>query len=127
MTLIVMMILLPIQTGSIETGWFSLRQTGISQCGFAILPLRVSLNDFDSFGEEGEAYPKGRHRNAKHSAATTLQPPLLFDALEWRSMVEFRPGRRPTARLYDFRGNYYDFRVSPLKINTLTIAEIAPM
>ena len=61
--------------------------------GFAILPLRVSLNDFDSFGEEGEAYPKMRHRNAKHSAATTLQPLLLFDALEWRSKVEFRPDR----------------------------------
>ena len=53
-------------------------------------PYGFSLNDFDSFGEEGEAYPKGRNRNAKHSAATTLQPPLLFDALEWRSKVEFR-------------------------------------
>ena len=34
----------------------------------------------------------------KHSAATTPQPPLLFDALEWRSKVEFRaaaPSARP--------------------------------
>lgn len=26
-----------------------------------------------------------------HSAATALQETLLFDALEWRSKVEFRP------------------------------------
>ena len=58
-------------------------------------PYGFSLNDFDSFGEVEEAYPKGRHRNAKHSAATTLQPLLLFDALEWRSKVEFRPGHAP--------------------------------
>lgn len=95
MTLMVMRILLPIRTGSIGTGWLGLRQTGISQCGFAILPLRVFFNDFESYGEEGETYPKGRHRNAKHSAATTLQLPLMFDALEWRSKVEFRPDRRP--------------------------------
>ena len=55
--------------------------------------------------------PKGGIET-KHSAATTLQLPLMFDALEWRSMVEFRPGRRPTARLYDFRRNYYTFSVS---------------
>ena len=29
--------------------------------------------------------------------------------------------------MYDFCGNYYDFRVSPLNINTLKIAGIAPM
>ena len=38
--------------------------------------------------------PKGGIET-KHSAATTLQLPLMFDALEWRSMVEFRPGHAP--------------------------------
>ena len=45
MTLIVMMIFLPIQTGSIETGWFSLRQTGISQKASPSCPYGFSLND----------------------------------------------------------------------------------
>ena len=30
-------------------------------------------------------------------------------------------------RVYDFRGNYYDFRVSQLIINTLTMVGIVPM
>lgn len=49
----------------------------MNDIGFAILPLRGSLNDYDSLGEVEEAYPKGRNRNAKHSAATTPQPPFI--------------------------------------------------
>ena len=55
-------------------------------------PLRVFFIDFESFGEVGGAYPSGKHLNT----LTVLQEILLFDALEWRSKVEFRPGRRPS-------------------------------
>jgi len=55
----VMRILLPIRTGSIGTGWFSLRQTGISQCGFAILPLRGSSMTMIVLEKWKRLIPKG--------------------------------------------------------------------
>ena len=51
----------------------------------------------------------------------------MFDALEWRSKVEFRPGHAPTARQYDFCANSYDFYVSLLKISVLSMAKVPPM
>lgn len=53
-----------------------LRQTSISQFGFAILPLRGSLNDFDSYEKDGGVILIGGIET-KHSAATTLQLPFI--------------------------------------------------
>ena len=85
--------------GELKDRDYCLRQTSIAQCCFAILPLRVSLNDFDSFGEVGGVIPYREHRNTQ---TRIVQHTLLFDALEWRSTVEFRaaaPGHAPNVRL----------------------------
>lgn len=106
MTLMVMRILLPIRTGSIGTGWLGLRQTGISQCGYAILPLRVSLNDLIVKENRERLIPIGGIETQ-----SIAQRPSSSTSPHCESKVEFRPGHAPTARLYDFRRNSYDFCV----------------
>ena len=59
MTLIVMMILLPIQTGSIETGWFSLRQTGKSQKASPSCPYGFSSMTLIVLEKRKRLIPKG--------------------------------------------------------------------
>ncbi len=86
-----MRILLPIRTGSIGTGRFSLRQTGKSQKASPSCPYGFFSMTLIVLEKRERLIPKGGIET-KHSAATTLQLPLMFDALEWRSKVEFRPG-----------------------------------
>lgn len=69
-------VLVLIHTVSIEAGWFGLRQTSISQYGFAILPLRVLSQCYCSFGKRERLIRVGGIV-AGHSAATTLQHPSV--------------------------------------------------
>lgn len=77
---------------------FLLPAEPLTQCGFAILPLRVPLIDFGGIHEEGGAYRYWRHRDKGIAQRQHSKKTLMFDALEWRSMVEFRPGHAPAAQ-----------------------------